>query len=67
MSANSSTVFPEVDGVTVFVLPPKGYTTDFENPAEQSALAHFLVFGIVGFLAFIALCQRMFTKVYLVK
>ncbi|KAI6277732.1 hypothetical protein MCOR34_011317 [Pyricularia oryzae] len=67
MSANSSSGFPVLNGVTVFVLPPDGYATDFENPAEQSALAHFLVFGIVGFLAFIALCQRMFTKTFLIK
>ncbi|KAI7908779.1 hypothetical protein M9X92_012003 [Pyricularia oryzae] len=67
MSANSSNGFPVLEGVTVFALPPDGYATDLKNPAAQSALAHFLVFGIAGSLALIALCQRMFTKTFLVK
>ncbi|EHA56176.1 hypothetical protein MGG_16009 [Pyricularia oryzae 70-15] len=57
MSANSSNGFPVLEGVTVFALPPDGYATDLKNPAAQSALAHFLVFGIAGSLALIALCQ----------
>lgn len=59
--------FPEVNGTTVFRLPPEGYVVDFDNPKQQKVLEHYLVFGIGAPLAFIALCQRFYTKMFLSK
>lgn len=57
--------FPVTNGVTTFLSPPKGYVVDFEHPQQQSALGHYLVFGILGSLAFLCLIQRLYTKHYL--
>ncbi|KFY25433.1 hypothetical protein V493_04663 [Pseudogymnoascus sp. VKM F-4281 (FW-2241)] len=59
--------FPVVDGVTVLKLPPPGVTPDFDHPRQNLWLAHYLVFGIGAPLAFLALCQRIYTKLYLSK
>lgn len=59
--------YPIVDGVTVLVLPPAGVVPDFDHPEQNKRLAHFLVFGIGGPLAFLALCQRFYTKLFLSK
>ncbi|OBT81288.1 hypothetical protein VE02_09654 [Pseudogymnoascus sp. 03VT05] len=60
--------FPVVNGVTVFELPPPGIIPDFNNPRRQHLwLAHYLVFAIGGFLAFLAICQRLYTKLFLTK
>ncbi|EJT71721.1 hypothetical protein GGTG_10975 [Gaeumannomyces tritici R3-111a-1] len=67
MAARESSVagFPVVNGVTVFIPPPEGYIVDFSNPRRQSALEHYLVAGILGPIALVALCQRIYTKIYL--
>ncbi|PMD34338.1 hypothetical protein L207DRAFT_570943 [Hyaloscypha variabilis F] len=57
--------YPVVDGVTVLVLPPAGVVPDFDHPEQNKRLAHFLVFGIGAPLAFLALCQRFYTKLFL--
>lgn len=57
--------FPVVDGVTVLTLPPKGYVVDFAHPQQQMVLEHYLIFGIGGALAFAALMQRFYSKIYL--
>lgn len=59
--------FPVVDGVEVIRLPPDGYVVDFAHPQQQKVLDHYLVFGIGGPLAFIALLQRYYTKIFLSK
>jgi hypothetical protein len=59
--------YPVVDGVTVFELPPAGVVPDFDHPEQNQRLAHFLVFGIGAPLAFLALCQRFYTKLFLSK
>lgn len=59
--------FPEINGTQVLQLPPEGYVVDFDNPQQQKVLEHYLVFGIGGPLAFIALIQRYYTKVFLSK
>ena len=59
--------YPIVDGVTVLVLPPAGVVPDFDHPEQNKRLAHFLVFGIGAPLAFLALCQRFYTKLFLSK
>ncbi|OBT56378.1 hypothetical protein VE04_03509 [Pseudogymnoascus sp. 24MN13] len=60
--------FPVVNGVTVFELPPPGIIPDFNNPRRQHLwLAHYLVFAIGGTLAFLAICQRLYTKLFLTK
>jgi hypothetical protein len=57
----------QVDGVDVFRLPPEGYEVDFDNPRSQKVLDHYLIFGIGAPLAFVALLQRFYTKLYLSK
>ena len=57
--------YPVVNGVTVLVLPPAGVVPDFDHPEQNKRLTHFLVFGIGAPLAFLALCQRFYTKLFL--
>ncbi|TPX14011.1 uncharacterized protein E0L32_000405 [Thyridium curvatum] len=59
--------FPETYGIPTLVPPPEGYIVDFENPQRQAVLEHYLIFGIGGPLAFIALMQRFYTKIFLSK
>lgn len=59
--------FPVVNGTTVFRAPPDDYVVNFDNPQQQRVLDHYLVFGIGGPLAFIALIQRYYTKIWLSK
>lgn len=59
--------FPETYGIPTLVPPPEGYVVDFENPQRQAVLEHYLIFGIGGPLAFIALMQRFYTKIFLSK
>lgn len=57
--------FPVTNGVTTVVPPPLGYEVDFENPQRQFVLHHFLIFGILGSLAFLCLVQRVYTRKFL--
>ncbi|KFY08814.1 hypothetical protein V492_05892 [Pseudogymnoascus sp. VKM F-4246] len=59
--------YPVVDGVQVLVPPPPGVTPNFDHPRQNLWLAHYLVFGIGAPLAFLALCQRLYTKLFLTK
>ncbi|CAG9941024.1 unnamed protein product [Clonostachys rosea f. rosea IK726] len=59
--------FPIVNGVEVFREPPPGYVVDFENPQSQKVMEHYLIFGLMGPLALIALAQRYYTKMFLSK
>ncbi|KFY58766.1 hypothetical protein V496_05969 [Pseudogymnoascus sp. VKM F-4515 (FW-2607)] len=59
--------FPVVDGVTVLMPPPPGVVPNFDHPRQNEWLAHYLVFGILGPLAFLALLQRFYTKLFLTK
>jgi hypothetical protein len=59
--------FPVTNGVVTVIPPPDGVTVDFDNPRRQSVLAHYLVFGIGGSLALLALLQRYYTKIWLSK
>ncbi|KAF4968615.1 hypothetical protein FSARC_4039 [Fusarium sarcochroum] len=54
--------YPVTNGVTTFLSPPEGYVVDFENPQQQDALKHYLIFGILGPLAALYLAQRLYTK-----
>ncbi|KAM0269272.1 hypothetical protein ACHAQH_009778 [Verticillium albo-atrum] len=56
-----------VNGVEVLVPAPPGYVVDFDNPERQYVMEHYLIFGILGPLAFIALMQRFYTKIFLAK
>ncbi|RBQ86279.1 hypothetical protein VDGD_20771 [Verticillium dahliae] len=58
---------PVVNGVEVLVPAPPGYVVDFDNPQRQYVMEHYLIFGILGPLAFIALMQRFYTKMFLAK
>ncbi|RYP83017.1 hypothetical protein DL769_001486 [Monosporascus sp. CRB-8-3] len=57
--------FPVTNGVTTFREPPEGYVVNFANPQQQMVLEHYLIFGIGGTLAFLALLQRFYSKVVL--
>ncbi|KAG7402564.1 hypothetical protein Forpe1208_v017155 [Fusarium oxysporum f. sp. rapae] len=59
--------FPSINGTEVFRLPPEGYVVDFDNPKQQYALEHYLIFGIGAPIALIALVQRFYTKIRLYK
>ena len=61
-----------VDGVPVAAFPPAGWVEEhgplsLENPVRTMVLEHYLIFGIMGTLAFVALCQRFYTKMFLSK
>ena len=58
---------PVVDGVTLVAHAPEGWVVDLENPTRTSVMEHYLIFGIMGTFAFIALCQRYYTKIFLSK
>ncbi|KAL0940477.1 uncharacterized protein CTRU02_203240 [Colletotrichum truncatum] len=50
----------------VSVIPaPPGVVVDFDHPRRQKVLEHYLLFDIGGTIAFIALCQRLYTKIFL--
>lgn len=59
--------FPTVNGVQVFRLPPPGYEVNFEHPRSNKVMEHYLIFGLMGPLAFVALLQRYYTKIFLSK
>ncbi|EGU77557.1 hypothetical protein FOXB_11933 [Fusarium oxysporum f. sp. conglutinans Fo5176] len=59
--------FPSINGTEVFRLPPEGYIVNFDNPKQQYALEHYLIFGIGAPIAFIALLQRFYTNIRLRK
>ncbi|OHE94965.1 hypothetical protein CORC01_09759 [Colletotrichum orchidophilum] len=54
--------FPVTDGIITVIKAPEGYRVDFEHPQQQKVLEHYLVFGILGPLAFLTLIQRFYTK-----
>jgi hypothetical protein len=57
--------FPVVNGVTTVIAAPKNYEVDFDNPQQQYVIHHFLIFGLLGFLAVVCLAQRLYTKHFL--
>ncbi|KAH6646269.1 hypothetical protein BKA67DRAFT_595581 [Truncatella angustata] len=57
--------FPITNGVTTVIGPPAGYKVNFLHPRQQHAVAHYLIFGLMGSLAFTALFQRLYTKMHL--
>ncbi|KAK2012360.1 integral membrane protein [Colletotrichum eremochloae] len=52
--------------VAAFPAPP-GVEVDLDHPQQQKVLEHYLIFGIGGTLATIALAQRFYTKIFLSK
>lgn len=59
------TTYPVTDGVTTFLSPPEGYEVDFDNPQYQGKLQHYLIFGVLGSVAFFCLVQRIYSKHFL--
>lgn len=57
--------FPVTNGTVTLLKPPDGYVVDFDHPQQQLVLEHYLVFGIGGPIALIALLQRLYTKIWL--
>ena len=59
-----------VDGEVMFAHPPPDWPTDefsWRHPVRTAVQEHYLIFGIMGSLALIALCQRFYTKIFLSK
>ncbi|GKT46846.1 uncharacterized protein ColSpa_07027 [Colletotrichum spaethianum] len=52
---------------TSIIPAPPGVDVNFDHPRQQKVLEHYLIFGIGGTIAFIALCQRFYTKIFLSK
>lgn len=46
---------------------PPGWVVDLDNPTRTSVWEHYLIFGILGTFATVALCQRFYTKIFLFK
>lgn len=59
--------FPTTNGVKTFISPPDGYVLDFDNPSQSLANQHYALFAVGGFLAFLAISQRFYTKIFLSK
>ena len=57
----------EVDGIPMVMPAPEGWVVNLANPTRQYVLEHYLIFGILGPLAFIALLQRFYVKIFLSK
>jgi hypothetical protein len=57
--------FPVTDGVTTVIAAPDDYDVDFANPQQQFVIHHYLIFGLLGFLAVACLVQRLYTKHFL--
>ncbi|KAM0227272.1 hypothetical protein ACHAPO_011692 [Fusarium lateritium] len=57
--------YPVTNGVTTFLPPPEGYVVDFDNPQKQDDIEHYLVFAILGPIAFLFLLQRLYTKYFI--
>lgn len=57
--------FPVVDGVTVLLPPPEGYEVDFDNPQSHFKTEHYVIFGLMGPVAFFCLLQRLYSKHFL--
>ncbi|KAH0425150.1 integral membrane protein [Colletotrichum camelliae] len=64
---SNHTEFPTAAMPASVIPPPPGVTVDFDHPRQQKVLEHYLIFGIGGTIAFIALCQRFYTKIFLSK
>ncbi|KXJ93644.1 hypothetical protein Micbo1qcDRAFT_193051 [Microdochium bolleyi] len=58
---------PLVNGVETLLAAPPGYVVNLENPQRSKVIEHYVVCGIGGTLAFLALAQRYYTKIFLLK
>lgn len=67
LSQTKMAEFPTTNGVVTFSSPPEGYEVDFDNPQRNLHIQHYWLFAIGGFLACLALAQRLYTKLCLTK
>ncbi|ETS84316.1 hypothetical protein PFICI_02341 [Pestalotiopsis fici W106-1] len=56
-----------VDGVEVIMAPPDGYVVNFANPPQIGKTEIVSVIIVENILAFAFLCQRLYTKIFLLK
>ncbi|KAI1850981.1 hypothetical protein JX266_003646 [Neoarthrinium moseri] len=56
-----------VNGTEVILAPPAGYVVNFENPPQIGRTEIFAVVIVENILAFAFLCQRLYTKIVLMK
>lgn len=67
-SYNGKMEFPTYEGVEVLRLPPPGVDVDFNDRTPNPAIqATYIITGVGMSLAFIALMQRYYTKIFLAK
>lgn len=61
--------FPVIDGIEVAQAPPASYQVDFENPVKDWATINssYIAFGIEFTVAFLLLCQRMYTAAFIIR
>jgi hypothetical protein len=61
---------PEVaihNGVVMTSFPPENWTVDTENPTRGTVLERYFCFAILGTLALLGLCQRLYVKIFLTQ
>ncbi|KAK9420462.1 hypothetical protein SUNI508_06458 [Seiridium unicorne] len=58
---------PFINGTEVIVAAPAGYEVNFANPPQIGKAEIFTVCIVENILAFAFLCQRLYTKVFLMK
>lgn len=59
--------FPVVQGVEVFMAPPKGYVIDFENPQQHTVLVGYILAGVGIVMAMIFFIQYLYVKLWLMQ
>jgi len=55
------------NGVELVLPPPEGYVIDLENPQRSKVVEHYVVCAVGGTLAALAIAQRFYTKIFLLK
>jgi hypothetical protein len=58
---------PFINGTEVIIPAPPGYEVNFANPPQSGKVEIFAVAIVENVLAFMFLCQRLYTKIFLMK
>lgn len=58
---------PFIDGIEVIIDAPSGYEVNFANPPQSGKTEIFAVSIVENILAFLFLCQRLYTKIFLME
>lgn len=55
------------NGIELVLPPPKGYVIDLDNPQRSKVMEHYVVCAVGGTLAALAIIQRFYTKIFLLR